>query len=327
MINEKKGSLLYVLDVLKKYSDEKHYLKYADIISKLSTLYGIEIERKTVARDIDILSDYGYDIKKHGKSGLYLGERDYENGELLYLLDAIYSSRSMPTKYVRELAEKLMKNNSVYQQKNIKHLEKISNDNIIDNKQLFLTIETLNDAINKKRKVEFKYNTFGIDKTFTPKYGDKVYIINPYFMINNHGKYYLVCNYDKYNDLSNYKIDYISEVKILDEPIKKIDELDGCKNFSIKNYINEHIYMTHGNSVNVQLKFDSKKFVNDFIDWFGGAVSISEDNGVITASAKVNEDALIYWALQYGEHVEILKPLDTKNKIISKLRSIICKYI
>ncbi|MBQ8451831.1 MAG: WYL domain-containing protein [Clostridia bacterium] len=326
MLNEKKSSILYVLEILKKYSDENHYLKYSDIISKLASNYGIEIERKTVARDIDILEDYGYDIHRHGKLGLYLGARDYESGELLYLLDAIYSSRSMPTKYVRELSEKLMKNYSIYQQKNLKHLEKISNDATIDNKQLFLTIETLNEAINKKKKVEFKYNSFGLDKKLSAKFEDKIYKINPYFMLNNHGKYYLVCNYDKYNDLSNYRIDYISEVKILDESIKGIETLDACKNFSLKNYINEHIYMTHGNSIEVKLKFDSKKFVNDFIDWFGCSVKIEEENDNILASAKVNEDALIYWALQYGEHVEILEPLATKDKYVDILQRIIKKY-
>lgn len=324
MINEKKSSILYVLDIIKKYSDEKHYLTYADIIGKLDRDYGITLERKTIARDVDALTDYGYDIHKAGNKGLYLASRDFEQGELLYLIDAIYSSRFMPTNYAKDLVEKLMKNYSMFDQKQLKHLEKIE-DSEADNKQLFYTIEILNEAITKKRKVEFKYNAYGLDKKLSPK-EDKIYKINPYFMVNNHGKYYLVCNYDKYNDLANYKIDCITDIKILDEKAKKITELDGQENFSMKQYVKEHIYMTHGESVNAELKFANKKFVNDFIEWFGKNVELEETDSGIIAKAKVNEDALIFWSLQYGEHVEILKPAKTREKILSIIKNILDKY-
>ena len=90
MISEKKGSILYIWEILKKYSDENHLLTYDQIIDKLYHTYGLEIERKTVARDVSILQDFGCDIIKRGKLGLYLGFRDFEEGEVLYLIDAIY---------------------------------------------------------------------------------------------------------------------------------------------------------------------------------------------------------------------------------------------
>lgn len=324
MINEKKGSILYVLEIIKTYSDENHPITYAEIISKLDRIYNISLERKAVARDIETLTEFGYDIVKKGNRGLYLGLRDLEEGELLYLIDAIYSSHSMPTKYAKDLANKLMKNYSQYEQKQFNHLEKIDDDKP-DNKQLFYTIELLNEAISKKKKVEFKYNSYGLDKKLSPK-EDKIYKVNPYFMVNNHGKYYLVCNYDKYNNLSNYKIDCITDIKIIDESVKKIDTLDGCQNFSIKQYMKEHIYMTHGESVTATLKFSNKKFVNDFIDWFGKNVSIEEKDGELLAKAKVNEEALIFWALQYGKNVEIISPNETREKIKNTLAEILDKY-
>ena len=100
MASDKKSSLLYILKILQDNTDSNHLMTYAMIADKLYSSRGIEIERKTIASSVDILIEHGYDIVKCGKNGLYLGERDFEDGELLFLIDAIYSSKSMPTNYV-----------------------------------------------------------------------------------------------------------------------------------------------------------------------------------------------------------------------------------
>ena len=79
-MSERKNSVLNVLEILQKYSDEKHLLTYAQIIEKLKSNYDMEVERKTVARDIDILLDNNFDIVKCGNKGLYLGERKFTEG-------------------------------------------------------------------------------------------------------------------------------------------------------------------------------------------------------------------------------------------------------
>ena len=326
MANEKKSSIFYILNILKECSDEKHTLTYAAIAEKLYARYGIEIERKTIASNIDILQEQGYDIVKCGKNGLYLGEREFESGELLFLIDAIYSSKSMPTKYAKDLVERLTKGFSKYEQKKFNHLEKIDDGSRSDNREIFWTIEVLNEAIENNKKVEFQYGAYDINKTLQLKGDGKVYKINPYFMINNRGKYYLVCNYDKYNDISNYKIECIVNIKILDEPVRPIEELDGGKNFSIKEYVKEHIYMVSGKTINAEVKIDNQEKINDFVDWFGKDVYFTKSAGHVVASLKVNEEALIYWALQYGEHVEILSPVATRTKIKNIVGDMIKKY-
>ena len=326
MASEKKSSLLYVLKILQEHTDENHLMTYADIGEKLYMTYGIEIERKTIAGNIDILIEHGFDITKRGKNGLFLGERDYEDGELLFLIDAIYSSKTMPSKYAKGLVSKLTKNFSKHKRKRFNHLEKFDDENSIDNKQIFYTIEVLNDAIEQKKKVEFQYGAYNIDKEFKLKGDGRFYKINPYFMVNNRGKYYLVCNYEKYNDIANYKIECISNIRILDEPIKPIDQIDGGKNLSVKDYIKEHIYMVSGKTIDAKVKIDNENKVNDFVDWFGKDVFLTKENDSVVARLKVNEEALVYWSLQYGEHVEILEPAETRQKIKNTLESILKKY-
>lgn len=327
MIGDKKSSVLYVLDILKQYTDKEHSLTYNAIVEKLHSLYGIEVERRTVARDIDILLDKNYDIVKKGNNGVCLIQRDFEEGELLYLIDAIYSSRSMPTKYARDLANKLTKNFSIYEKKKFNHLEKIDDGVRTDNKQLFLNIEILNDAIENGKKVKFQYGAYDFNKVLKPKKDGKVYKVNPYYLVNNHGKYYLVCNNDKYDNIGNYKIDNILNIKILDEDIKQLKSLPGQNDFSIKKYLSEHIYMMAGKSISAKLKILDEERVNDVVDWFGKDIYLKKDSeGNSNVLLNVNEDALIFWAMQYGKSVEVLEPQETRAKIRALLEDMIQRY-
>ena len=195
------------------------------------------------------------------------------------------------------------------------------------NREMFYIIEILNEAIEKGKKVRFNYNEYMMSNEMTPRFQGKQFLINPYFLVNSRGKYYLVCNYDKYNDLSNYKIECISNISITDEPIKPISKLDNTEGFSKKKYIDEHIYMTFGKSVSATLKIDKSKYISDLIDWFGDSIQIKlNENDELTVSLKVNEQALIFWAMQYGAHVEVLKPIETREKIKELLKNMNEKY-
>ena len=85
--NIKKLYILYILNVLKKYSDYEHRLTQKDIISHIRSDYGVECERKAIARNIGDLIDFGYDIEQDG--GYYLAQREFEDSELRLLIDSV----------------------------------------------------------------------------------------------------------------------------------------------------------------------------------------------------------------------------------------------
>ena len=145
-------------------------------------------------------------------------------------------------------------------------------------------------------------------------------------MINNNGKYYLVCNYDKYNTLSNYKIECISNIKILDTKIKPLRVLEDTQDFDISNYVNEHIYMFTGKTIQTTIKISNPKILNDVVDWYGENVIVKEKDDEIFVSFNVNEQAFLYWALQYGMNIEVIKPLSTRTKYVDMLKQILTKY-
>ena len=317
--NNKKLSPLCILKILKESSDENHPLKQEQIIQKLENRFGLKLERKSVGATIDSLMDFGFDVVKT-RNGCYLGEREFEKSEISYLVDAVFSSKSIDSAHARKLSQKLSNFLSEYERRRYKYIYK--SDQIVrtDQKQLFYTIDVLNEAIENGKQVEFNYNRFYFDKEKSEKKKQKRYKINPYFMINNQGRYYLVCNLDYFNDIANYKIELISNIKILDSPVKPITKLKNCESgVDMAEYASQNIYMFHNKTVDATLKVLSEYSAEYVAEWFGKNARFYMKDSILYADVKVNEQALIYWCLQYGETIELISPNETRDEVIKRI--------
>ncbi len=322
MESKKKLSIIYVLEILKKYSDENHILTQQEIINKIDEIYSLKLDRKTISNNIDDLINFGYDVIKSGK-GAYLLSREFEEGEIRFLIDAVFSSKVISSKYAQDLAKKISALLSIYKQRDFNYILKSNDVARTSNKQLFFNIEQIGKAIKENKKIEFTY----IKQVFFDKSNAKKFKVSPYYLVNNHSNYYLVCNYEKYNNLANYKLDLIKDIKITTEDIKPINALSDCNNtFDIAKYLNENIYMHSGKSVNVKLKLENESVISDCIDWFGENIKIQKLNDQIFAQVNVNENAIIYWALQYGAKVEVVEPLNIREKILNQINKMKNKY-
>ena len=326
MVEDKKLLPIYILDILKTYTDEKHSLKYSDIAEKLKEKLDIEVSTKTIARNVSALIEYGYDIIKKGNYGCALLSRYVDNSEMAYLVDGLFSSKVVTSQQAQNLMMNLTRDFSIYERKRYDYIYKADEIVRANNKSFFYNIDTISRAIEENKQISFTYNEILADKKLKTRHNGKKFIINPYFLINNHGKYYLVCNYDKYNSLSNYKVECISNIKILNTPIKPLDKLEDTKDFNITKYVNEHIYMFSGQTITATIKVANEKVINDIIDWYGEGVDIEIKDKEIFVSFNVNEQAFLYWALQYGLNIEIIEPAATREKYIEMLDKIANKY-
>ena len=118
MLQEKKIAIFYILEILKEYTDIDHPLTQAEIGQKLNMIYHIDLERKSIAANLQILSeDLNFDINKCQGGGYYLGERELDETEIKFLIDAIFSSKIIPGKEAHTLAKKLSNNLSKYKRK------------------------------------------------------------------------------------------------------------------------------------------------------------------------------------------------------------------
>ena len=67
--------------------------------------------------------------------------------------------------------------------------------------------------------------------------------------------------------------------------------------------------------------------IDQVIDWYGkDATIIPENDNECTVTVNVNKNAFFCWAMQYGEHIEVLEPIDIREKIILSVREIEKKY-
>ena len=125
-----KLKLLYLKEIFEKYTDEEHILNAVDIAEKLEE-YGIECERKSIYKDIEILIDYGLDIIKTNKpkTGYFLASREFEVAELRLLNDAIQSARFVSKRKTVQLLKKTDNLLSVYQSARLKKQVFIDNSN------------------------------------------------------------------------------------------------------------------------------------------------------------------------------------------------------
>ena len=135
-------------------------------------------------------------------------------------------------------------------------------------------------------------------------------------MVNSMGTYYLVCNNSYFNTISNFRVEEITNVKILKTPIRPTNELEGYeKGLDVANYINNNVYMFGDNQIEVKLKIENEYMVSQVRKWFGDKVKIKQENNQVFGYLTSSEMSIVYWALQYSENVEIVEPLSTREKM------------
>lgn len=342
MSNLKRKKLSFaILDILRRYTDEDHRLSQKDIIDILKTEYDMTADRKSVKRNITSLIEMGYEINFSealrmfpNKDGVleesyilsdFWLEREFTDGELRLLIDSLLFSKHIPYSQCKELVDKLGGLSNQYFKSRVRFISTLP-ETAPKNKELFYTIEILDEAIAKGKQVAFTYNIYGTDKKLHPK-RDLEYIVNPYQMAATNGRYYLIGNYDKYNDLSNYRLDRITDIRLLDTPVKPVRQVEGMKNgLYLPNHMAEHLYMFSGESVPVIFRMN-KDILNDVIDWFGSDIVFSDETeDEVTARVTVNWHAMRHWALQYCRHVRILAPDNLVQTVKADLQTAIERY-
>ena len=312
-LQDKKFLNMRLLEILEQHTDSDHRLTQQKIVDLLETNYGIRCARQTVKNNLVLLKDMGYEISLQG--GVCLMSRQFEDAELRMLIDSVLFSRTLSGAQAERLIEKLVGLGNKYFRAKVKHVCHLPKLIHSDNKQVLLNLDVLNDAIEQGRKVRFTYNSYGKDFQLHPR-REEPYIVNPYQMVANQGRYYLLCSYDASNRLSHYRLDYMTKLEMLDAKVEPMDQMeDFVQGYSLSKHMEEHIYMFSGPSVQVKMRV-SEYMIGALIDWFGKKFRIvQEEADKLIVSVACNEKAMKYWALQYGQYAEILEPESLRDQI------------
>ena len=323
-LEPKKLALIRILQIFEKYSDFDHSLKQDDIARYLEEDYGIVIERKAIGRNISLLKEAGYDIEST-RAGSFLEARRFEDSELRMLIDSVLSSGHIASKYSKDLIERLCGLSNVYFKSHIKNIYSVNDWNKTDNLALFYNIDMIDLAIEKEVQIAFDYNKFGADKKLHKSASHRT---SPYQLILHNQRYYLMALNEKWNNIGFYRLDRISNMRLVeDRPLTNIRTVEGYENgIDYKEIATSLPYMFTDKPRAIEFIADIK-FVDQIIDWFGKDISIELLNEKqVKVEVKASVLAMEHWAKQYLGAVEILKPVELRERIKKSLVEAIEKY-
>lgn len=343
----KKIIILYILQILRRYTDADHTMTQQQIAEKLRDEYGLEVNRATVKRNIADLIDAGYDIqytevvrthtdRKTGEkeentvyTNLYF-EHEFTEPELHMLIDGLLFSRSVPYKQRKQLIDKLGKLSSAYFNQRMNHVHCMSADSP-QNPELFHTIDILDEAITAGKQVEITYNYYGTDMKLHPGLNAdgtvKRQTLNPYQMVASEGRYYLICNNDHHDTVSNYRIDRITDIALLETPVKPKSQVEGLEDgLNLQDYVYQNLNMFSGKAEKVEF-VTAKGAVSLIIDFFGRHVSFHEqEDGKVSCRLLVSTEAMKHWAVEHANIVRVVSPASLVEDIRTELRKAAALY-
>lgn len=307
---------IHILKILAEHSSDQNRLTQQQILYYLKTEYEDIVVRNTLSKYIRELRDEGY---INGVKGICLN-RIFTNEEIKVLSDGLIYMRDIPKEQLYELAKKLdcftyCEHSNYIQNKHIiDSIVHTHNPNVLDN------IARLNAAIKSRKKVCLQYFKCDIHGRL---YKDKSYEVSPYYIVTSKDHFYLLC-YNGRQNIEPRRLDRILSVTELEEKRVEIKEIPCYQNdsFRLEEYMKTHIYMYSGETKNILLKV-KKKNIGDVIDWFGTEYRIMEEGEeYVNLRLYANEDAVVFWALQYGRIAEVLEPVSLRQKIYERVKEL-----
>ncbi|MDR0594495.1 MAG: WYL domain-containing protein [Bifidobacteriaceae bacterium] len=324
---------LVVLAVLKRHSDAAHRLSQRQIADLLAREHGMVVDRKTLKSALTGLLDCGYrlrheQVERLGRSGepealatgWYL-EREFSDLELRLIIDALVFSHQLPPRRRDELIGKLEGLSSRHFHARVKHVKSVPTPRGAD-EPLLDTVGLLDRAIAAKRRVAFKYAFLGADKKPHLRVSGSTgrprrYEVSPYQMVASGGYYYLICAAWGLDDLWHFRVDRIQDAAILDQPVRPLKELPGYEDgrLDLPRHLAEHPHMQAGPAVPVRFRVERSSIPSVF-DWFGTGPDVRVTDVTDTTAdvaVRVNETAMLFWALKFGGVIEVLEPASLRQ--------------
>ena len=317
---------LQILKVLEKYSEPEKPLTYKKIIYLLEDEFDETCTEKTISNHIKNLQSNGYDIIKTF-GGCYLN-RDFEDSELRILIDGVLFSKNISISQKNRLIEKLKNLGGKNFNFKINHVHNLPALPSGENKNFMRSIDLISQAVNKRKKIIFFCNRYVRDKKFFRLQKDhkSFYKVSPYQMTIANGFYYLIANIDGQKNLSHFRIDKMTDIKIIPEgisPRRLVKEI-ASGGFNLPKHMAENFFMRDGEIIWTKF-WISKKITDDFVDYFGTGKNfkiLRETDEKFFIESKVNFMSMKIFCMQFGENVEIISPKKLRTEIKTSAQKI-----
>ena len=320
---EKNGNILYILNVLKKYSDSEHMLKASDIQRKVREIYDVEIDPRTIRRNINLLKyklDYDISTREENKKGYYINrdpDTDFEPGEIRAIIDNFSYANYIVPQVAKDIIKKCKNIQNIYENDKLKDYQIYANDSKTENAEVIKNIEDISEAIYKKRKIKFEYWKYAIANKLEKNIVSKP-IVSPYAIVYKKQEFYLIGIKEGNTQFYNYRLDRIKNIEILDKEIsiKK-------KKSEIKEFAESSVEMFGGKKEEIEA-ICHIWLLDTVFDVFGRNVTIEKiqnDDTYFKLIVDTNPMGFRMWAMRNIDLIEVKRPLSLREEMKKIIKS------
>lgn len=320
--NSQKIKLLKLMELLRQETDEQHPMAATVVCQKLNDME-VACDRRTLTRDIQALNEYGYEVMttmiSHEKA-YYVEDRSFSVPELKILIDAVQAASFVTDKKTAELIQKIANLGGSHSADILQSNMVYFNTRKHRNESIYYNVDYLEDAIEQKKKVIFRYYDLDVNGQKVYRRDGHHYVVEPIGLVFNEDNYYLMVYSARHDNTANYRIDRMDSVEIVEEDIcKKALELRQ----SVAGYTEQAFKMYGGQPVQITLQF-SNKLIGAVYDRFGEGtkmIPIGDEDCAATVMVQISP-TFWGWIFQFGKLMRIISPDGIIEQYKEKIREI-----
>lgn len=346
-----------VLDFLKRKTNEEHKitiseLKEKDIIKDvvkdetalnnllreyMKLAYFSESSERVTCDNIERLV-YAEDDENNIRLGKIYYKHAFSYDEINYIIEGLKFSKSIDTATADAIIEKVKNNLTDDYYKDDKcGIHNVKEVNLTDKMALRNTLLTIQKAIDKSACISFFFNGYDSDGVLQRNL-EKKHIVTPYYIVAYNSRYYMIASTKKHKDISIWRVDLMTEVYQLDKEQSKESylfpkEVQNLPRQWDDSFVYSHLNMSFDKPVDITLKISRSENLKHadytfMYDWFGDSFRVLHkgeeyDEVRVTCSPF----AMVNWALQYSERVEVLEPISVRDDLADKVKKLNEKYL
>ena len=145
-------------------------------------------------------------------------------------------------------------------------------------------------------------------------------------MILKNQRYYLMSHSLKWDDITFFKLDHITNIEIIDEPLMPITRIKGYERGIDYSQLSTALPYFFAQKITTITCVIDDWVVDHIVEWFGSSASIEKQDEKYKVTLTAGCLAFKYWALQYINGVEVLSPRSLRDEIAQDIRNALKKY-
>ena len=318
---DNKGRIIFLEHYLLDHADDSHPITTERLIEALAEK-GYSANRNTIHSDIEALKTEGIQVagvRVGNAKGYYIRNRPFRVSELKALIDAVSSSQFVPERNsyamirrLAELAPEMYRNDLIA---TAFCADRIKTDSPV----AFTALDAINKAIQQYKKISFHYVDYLPTKEEVLRHNKKRYVVSPYALVWNDGRYYVPSYDPEKNKIVSYRVDRMRSVALVDSCA------DRKLPFNPAEYSKKVLWMFDGDieEQDVMLVAENRHLIS-LIDRFGEDIPTGtvDDQHLRVTVRVIPSYTFFSWVFQFGGEIKVAGPANVKADYEEMLRKV-----